>query len=176
MKRFFEFAKFAVLMLLLIFLSAWVSGCGMLTEAGTMKLFDEGGNVIAVVTDAAVQRDIVYNVTHRNRDTEYGKMYKSSGIQVEFKEVTLADGSMAWLPQKLSIREQPRFQQNLETRPPDHRGWDTADKFGELLLKGFGIWQLTDFGKTAMGYSAPQYHGPYAANSYNTTSTQIPLQ
>ncbi|SDP77214.1 hypothetical protein, partial [Desulforhopalus singaporensis] len=146
--------KIFINLFLLTTVSFLLSGCfpGMSTQS-TIKMFDEAGKVTATITGAAVQRDFLYTDQHKNRDNQTAKMFKSSGVQVEMEMITLADGSKAYLPKKFSVRGEPKFQQNLETRPPDHRGWQTADKALDVLTFGLGSYYLNDFGKHAVSGS-----------------------
>ncbi|WP_143005552.1 hypothetical protein [Desulforhopalus singaporensis] len=143
-----------------------------MSEKAVIKLYDAAGNVTATITGAAVQRDLLYTDQHKNRDNQTAKMFAKSGVQVKMEMITLADGSKAYLPKEFSVRGEPRFQQNLETRPPDHRGWQTADKFVDLLTFGTGAYFLNDFGKHSVSSGRPSYQGDYNYQSYNPQTAQ----
>jgi len=158
-------------------LFAWVLVAGAL---GTSGCADTGGQLVKTIdgttmaiTSAAVQRDLIYNNTLMNRDTEYALAFKDSGVTMEYAMVDVGDGRMAYLPSKISVRGMPEFKQNLESRPPDHRGWKSLDNFVEKGLYGWLGYLIGDFGKAAVSTAAPRYYGDYNQNSFNPI-TEIP--
>lgn len=142
----------------------FLGGCAQVSDTAALKIFDESGKIVAELTGAAIQRDYLYTQQHIKRDEVYRKSYAKSGSIMEYGNVTLADGSSAYLPTKVTFRDMPHFQQNLETRPPDHRGWQTADKIVDGLTT-FGLgFLVADFGKSALSGASTQYHGDYNYN------------
>ena len=156
-----------------------LSGCfnteGMVTES-----LDALGKPVKVVSSAAVARDLAYTRQHENRDDKTAIMFKDSGIVFESKweRLDFGNGNFAYVnsPHKITVREKPSFQQDLETRPPDHRGWDTADKVVDTVWKGLGLFYITDAFKAMSANATPKYYGDYSPNSNNPiTITEIPL-
>lgn len=155
---------------MIILLAVGLTGCGAISDNSVMSLVNESGEIVGTIAGTAAQRDYFYTNQHIERDRQLGKMYEQSGISVEWTTITLADGSVAHLPDKLTVRDSPRFQQNLETRPPDHRGWDTVDK-GLGIVKDLGIgWLLKGFGETAVKEAGTKYMGSYSVDSFNQTA------
>ncbi len=154
--------------LLVLFVVLPLGGCG---ATGALSLISETGEAVGSITDAAVQRDYIYNQTLQNRDKEYGKMYAKSGFDIKFDQITI-NGVVAYLPTTISYKPEPKFQQQLETSPPDHRGWDSLDRIAELGLKGWLAWVFGDVTNNAVNRSSSQY-GVYAPinQSYNPTTT-----
>lgn len=154
----------------LLLVALLVTGCAGISDKSVMNIMDSSGKIVATIAGTAAQRDYFYTNMHIERDRATQEMYAMSGLQVKMEAVTLGDGSIAFLPMEFSLRGNPQFQQNLETRPPDHRAWDTADKFLGMATVGLGAYFLNDFGKAALGASRPVYNGPYAVDSYNSTA------
>jgi len=159
--------------LLLIMGMLFLSGCaGGVSDTAVLKLLDASGNVVATLTGAAVQRDWLYTMQHQNRDKQTAKMYKASGVTMEMEKVTLSDGSFAYLPKKFSVRGEPSSQQDLAIRPPDHRGWQTADKILDFATFGLGAYFLNDFGKHSISASQSRHTGDYNFQSFNPATAE----
>lgn len=157
-----------LLLMLVLFL---LPSCAWLTDQGVMELVDETGKTIGKVTDAAVQRDLLYLKALENRDLKYKEMHAVAGMSIENELITLEckDGSKlaAYVPKTVEVRPIPNFQQRLETRPPDHRGWDSFDNVVNKATLGFFGWVV---GNTYDNQNeTPRYHfgGNYSVDSYN---------
>lgn len=156
--------------ILVIFVSLLMFGCAG-TDPGVITVVTKTtGEIVTTISGAITQRDYMYTQQHINRDKMTKAMYMKSGVTLKMKEYKLSDGSVAFLPEEMSIRGEPHFQQTLETRPPDHRVWDTVDKGIDLLTFGVGAYFLSDFGKHAVDAAAPTYYGDYNMNSLNQTA------
>lgn len=134
----------------------------------------EGTKVTTSLFDAAAARDQVYVNGVINRDNATKDMYADEGVNMEFgmQEVKDKEGNVIaslYLPTKVSVRAPHNWQQKIETRAPDHRGWQSFDNFVDDLLYGFGIFTGGDVLKTAFNNSSPKYYGPYSVDSYNQT-------
>jgi hypothetical protein len=92
---------------------------------------------------------------------------------MEYAKVDIGNGSFAWLPEKMSVRAPHRYQQNIETRPPDHRVWNTVDKGLEVVGDIGKLFLLNEIINTSGNSAGTQYRGDYVtnSNSYNSTSS-----
>jgi|LGVD01.1.fsa_nt_gb hypothetical protein len=152
-----------------------LTGCLGGTETSTLKLYDTAGKLTTELTGAAVQRDWIYMQPHLARAKAKKASYKDSGFNMEMEMVKLSPTLSALLPKKITFRPELEFKQDLETRPPDHRGWNTADKVIDAVTFGLGAYFLTDYGKHSLDTAQTQYHGPYKSyNPTTTTTTEIP--
>jgi hypothetical protein len=158
-------------LVMLLLLTTLVVGCA---EKSVMTIVDEAGNVIGTITDAAVQRDLIYNKTLQNRDNKYAAAYKSSGMSIEYSMVDV-NGVQAWLPKETTIRGEPQFTQHLESRPPDHRGWSTADKALNVVTLGLSAYFLNDFAKHSVSNSGSKQVIGGDFQSHNPVSTAEPF-
>ena len=157
-------------LLLVISIALLTGGCAnTLSDNVTTKLFDASQNVVAELSGTAVQRDVVYANAHVNRDALTKEMYLKSGAEVvmgEFQEIT--PGVFVQPIKSIVVRESPRFQQNLETRPPDHRGWKTADNIVDKVFWGFLGSKAFD---SYDSKDTTSYAGDATFHSYNPVTT-----
>ena len=145
-----------------------LTGCG---DGGMMNVTklpvsDETiTEVTGSITDTSVQKEALYTNMVKNRDRAYVKMYGQSGVNIKFKLVEVAPGIKIQVMEELTIRETPRFQQDLPTGPSEHPAW----RFGEkVLTKSFDTflwWTGIDAGKAVLSESIknaqPRYYGNY---------------
>ncbi len=153
--------RFKVIFLCL-FLALGLTGCLGTKEAqvATVKFFDESGKVVTELSGAAVERDFLYTNQHIQRDKQYVSAFKDSGVTVKMGMVEI-NGAPAYVPTEYSIRGTPHFQQNLETRPPDHRGWASFDNIVNKATI-FGLGRLVnDYGKASLAGAQTKYYGDY---------------
>ena len=155
---------------MIILLAVGLTGCGAMSDKSVMSLVNESGEIVGTIAGTAAQRDYFYTNQHVERDRQSTKQFEMSGVHVKMEKVDLPGGGISFLPTEFTVRGNPQFQQNLETRPPDHRGWDTVDK-GLGIIKDLGIgWLLNDFGKTAVKEAGTKYMGSYSVDSFNQTA------
>lgn len=165
-----KFKWFLVFILLVI-----ISGCGN-TKALT-TLYNSSGEVVATLSGAAIQRDFLYMDRGKHRDTIRQEMHDNAGIKTKYKMVKI-NGTMAWLPSEITIRPLPHFQQTIETRPPDHRGWDSLDNIVNKGATGWLAWLLKEGYASATDKNTVEYRGPYNNQVYNQSFNPVtdPLQ
>ena len=147
--------------------AAMLSGCAGIGGEALTTITDTITGSTTVIAGTAAQRDALYMNRGNHRDSQDKAMYKLSGVNIENEMVILADGSMAYLPKTITVRAPHVWGQNIETRPPDHRGWRTADKALDVLGTGLIGYFLSDAykGKTTgtvyKGDYNPQTAAPY---------------
>jgi hypothetical protein len=166
------FSTLIILALILI-----LSGCFF----DTGKITESLNGVTTVTASAIVAREDSLNSAKINRDKQLAIMFDKSGInlKIDYKNYDLAGGGMLVVPmiREVTVREYPRFQQDLPMHPKDHRVWNTVDTGIKAFLAGFGIYQLSSWGQNVNDNAGTRYNGPYSQNSYNpqTTTTAIPI-
>lgn len=152
----------------LVVLAIALSGCGSgdVMNISKLPISDEiVTEVTGSITDSSVQKEALYTNMVKNRDRAYVKMYAQSGVNIKFKLVEVSPGVKIQVMEELTIRETPRFQQDLPTGPSEHPVW----RFGEkVLTKGFDTflwWTGIDAGKAILTESIksaqPRYYGDY---------------
>ena len=151
--------------LIVIGLCISLSGC-IGTKAVT-TIVQEGDKTITTITGAAVQRDIVYADERKHRDTQTTKMQKTEGVNTEWGEYRVEKGDVLVVviaPVNQTVKAPHKYQQDIETRPPDHRGWDTADKVVGVLEKGIFGYFLNEVFQTNSNATGTRYGGDYTWN------------
>lgn len=158
-----------------------LSSCAkMFNSEVVTTVTDEFGEVTESVTTAAVARDELYMERGNTRDKYTKDMYATEGFTLgwqQIEETVYYPGMEAPLTVKkvlptVTYKAPHVWQDRIETKPPDHRGWASLDKVGDNVLKGF-LYYLT-FGvlDNAVSKDTQAYQGDYITGSYNpTTST-----
>ena len=161
-------------LILLIAILAVMSGCassgGYIPVTGTMV--NEAGQTVQVtsayVKDASILKEQAIANTLRNRDNNYRMAHENSGFKLKFAMVEI-NGTMAYLPEEISFRETPHFDQPLPTEPSEHPVWKTVNSSVAAIAKygmiGFGISELSGIVKS--GYDAAGNHFNGDANISN---------
>lgn len=152
-----------------------LSGCASMFGADTVtKVFDDTGAVVTTISGTAAQRDQIYASAMENRDTMTKEMYESSGAEVVMGEFTeISPGIFVQTVKSIRVREAPKFQQNLATTPPDHRGWKSLDNAVDKAFFGFGAWTIGNAFSDAVSNDSVDY-GSSTFQSYNPVSTVEP--
>lgn len=153
-----------------------LSGCSLFNSDAFVEVLDENGKVIGKITDIALARDYAYMNRGSTRDKYTKEMYKESGIITEWetKEYKNKDGEIflvTHLPKKQTVRPEHRWQQLIETRPPDHRGWKSFDNIVDKAFAAFGFWLIADTFNKATDSPTYKYEGDYLIDSNNPIST-----
>lgn len=161
--------------LFLVFLPLALVGCSQKVITETI---DEFGTTVKTVSTAAVERDKIYADERNNRDDKTEKMYDKQGIKTKWGEYRAEkDGVLVVVvaPKEQTVRAPHRYQQDIETRPPDHRGWDSFDNVTNKATLGFFGWLFNDNSKASMDRNTTEYRGDYVtnSNSYNSTSSEV---
>jgi hypothetical protein len=167
---------------LIIGMAFGLSGC--LGSKAVTTIVQEGDKMTTTLTGAAVQRDIVYADERKHRDTQTEKMYKQSGVKMEMEMYTFTspDGKFTFTTNRVktvTAKAPNRYQQNIETRPPDHRGWDSLDKGLGVLGKGVIGYFLNDAFQTGSQANGTRYYGdfnPQTAEPYIIEPSYAPIQ
>lgn len=153
-----------------------LASCASQTMPLDSTFIDATGNVITrpagYTRDASVAKEHEVHETLRHRDLMYSQAYQYSGFTMDYKEVRLAGGAVAFLP-VVSFRETPRFEQPLPTAPSAHPVWGFANNLVDKGLWGFLGYNLFKFGRAAIDGAAERntYNGPYAPNNSGNTNT-----
>ena len=150
--------KFLLLVAVLI-----ISGC---SSKALTTIVQEGDKITTTLSGAAVQRDVVYAQERQHRDSMTYKMYKQSGVNLEMELYTYTspDGKFVFTTNRVknvSAKAPNRYQQNIESRPPDHRGWKTLDKALGVVSTGVIGYFLNDAFKETTQASGNRYYGDY---------------
>lgn len=140
-----------------LLLSVVLLGC---TGKGVVTIIEDGKTT--TYTGDAIQKHLVYAEQRRLRDEQTEKMYNKQGVVVENEMYILSDGSSAYLPKKITARAPHRWQQNIETKPPEHRAWKTVDKALGIAEKGLFITGLNEILGTTDGSQSTRYEGDYS--------------
>ena len=147
-----------------------LGGCASMTDNAITTVIEEAGKITTTFTGDAVQRDLAYMDRGKHRDTQEQKMYDDSGVSMEYQLVSLGGGATAYLPKSISVRAPHTWQQDIETRPPDHRGWATLDKGLNVLSNGLLGYFIGDAFKTVSDNTVTRYNGDY---NYQTAEPYI---
>lgn len=168
--------------ILLMFILIFVSGCAEVPTTTVESFFDAAGNITKEVVTGAIDRDKTYMERGETRDKYTKDMYATQGVKVTFEkyEFSTSSGEKIFFvgPKEITAKAPHSYQQNIETRPPDHRGWNSFDNVVDRGFQGVLAWLTAGVLSDSIDRSSPVYRGDYVNQSYNpvtTTETQIPF-
>lgn len=146
-----------------VLLTFVLSGCSTATYTFTSQHLDALGNLIAhpvtVTGNTSVIKELAVHESLRNRDLMQRQMYAESGTTIAFSMTEVQPGIFVQTLASITSREAPTFKQDLPTQPSEHPVWRTANNAIDKGLLGFGIYQLTSFGKSAVDASGTKFYG-----------------
>lgn len=142
-------------------------GCSAATVPVYMDAVDETGKSVPVIAgytkEASVFKEQQVHETLRNRDTQHAKMYAKSGFKMTFVMQEVSPGVFVLLPNEISFREEPDFDQMLPIVPSVHPVWKTTENvFGTLAkygLIGFGLSELSGVLQAGYDNAGPTFNG-----------------
>ncbi|MCI5123553.1 MAG: hypothetical protein D3925_03520 [Candidatus Electrothrix sp. AR5] len=153
----------------LILLAIALSGCSPSNSVFQVPGDGVNNETYTLVKDASIAKETLVHQTKQIQFKEYGKAHAKAGLEIEFALVPVAEGVTAYLPKKISFKEQPNFASLglPPTEPSKHPIWNTVDNIANKGLWAFLGWNVLDWAK---GYGAGHtYNGPVdMRNSYNT--------
>ena len=160
-----DFKKLSRMLLVMAVTLLFLSGCASLSDNLITTVTDEFGVVTETVAGASVAKEQIVHATLQADVAGYYAAMKESGSNMGvdgYQEITLKDGSKAYLPLiTASFKEAPKRNTNLPTSPSEHPAWRFGEKVVDAGLKYGLAFLLADFGKEAIGGAQTKYYGDY---------------
>lgn len=147
--------KFIVLSMVLM-----LGGCASNMVIPSTEVIDSTGKIVTktsdTIGDTSAYRTHEKYEAYRVGYTEYVKAFSKSGFKMDYKEITLSDGSKTFLP-IVSYNTPPVFVAPADLK--DHPVWGTINNtINKVTPWAFGSWAATSiFGSFADVAQQPTY-------------------
>lgn len=133
---------------LLLFLPLlFLVGCAGMSDKVVTTVTDTAGNVTETVAGSSIAKERAVHKTLQNESTGYYKALSKTGSKmgiVSFQEISLPDGSKAFLPLiTVSFIEAPARNTHLPTKPSDHPVWGVVQNVAKYGFMAYGVHEVS---------------------------------